>query len=635
MSNNNINERSHCNFTGFSMDTSYEDVYRSTGNNVGRFYTYKEFESKNQAQNVLGYTLTPRQGFVLYTDNYKYAKANNNLRYFSEYFIDYQKIKLISLEDVIKIDKVKNRIGEEMCQRLIQNPNDEEFLVRFCEVCKFIFEKYDGITFSPEKGVNCFISPFGKHNYFCVGSRDVFNNTKDNQYNIVITPRVTKYPEIGLLNLAIMVTCRNTSTFFDNISANFFIYDNLEIFKRAAPCGNYVQREVLSYVKKDAPIVFYVGYNGGHAKNLGVFTEIVKFIVNEYGNCNIVFPDFKFLNNKINVDIEMGQRIEYENELADRFGFKTIMDGLWIRRPSENTAVNEVCHININDIKQMVREAYTNAKKKEIFYEGHEIWYSYGKIYPYSVLSSSLDYAKKHVGEGYSIYEYELDFTQAKLLNINEFSERYCDGNLHAYKNPMRFNGETHQAIRDGYDGIEFEDEGVLNLMLFHDCNHRFVVSSSMFRRNKKLDDVLYHMEIDDEANQINFRAYNREGGHAYRLSEITFDEYIEDEFDWRYAHGEFSKKEIARAIDPSKPTYFFETNLVRSDEEPGIGVVKGLFEYAMKNTTNYNVFGLVFLKGIGFNESMTPDEQVEFLKKNGFEEVTLWKDTMWLIRKN
>jgi hypothetical protein len=30
----------------------------------------------------------------------------------------------------------------------------------------------------------------------------------------------------------------------------------------------------------------------------------------------------------------------------------------------------------------------------------------------------------------------------------------------------------------------------------------------------------------------------------------------------------------------------------------------------------------------------MTPDEQIEFLKKNGFEEVTLWKDTMWLVRK-
>lgn len=630
---NNINERSHCNFTGFGMDTSYEDVYRSIGNNVGRFYTYKEIDSTNPLSNLL--TSPNRQGFAFYTDNYKYAKANNNLRYFSEYFIDYQKIKLIFLEDVIKIDKVKDRIGEEMCQRLIQNPNDEEFLFRFCEVCKFIFEEYDGIAFSPEKGVNCFISPFSKHDYFCVGSRDVFNNTKDNKYNIIITPRVTKFDGIGLINLDITVTCRNNATYLDDISANFFIYDNLEMFKQAAPCNNNLLREILPYIKKNAPIVFYVGYKSGHAKNLGVFTEIVKFMVNEYGNCNIIFVDFKFLNNKINVDIEMGQRIEYENKLADRFGFKTIMDGLWIRRPAENTAVNEVCHININDIKQMVREAYANARKKAILDSGHEIWYSYGKIYPYLVLSSSLDYAKKHVGEGYSIYEYELDFTQAKLLDINEFSERYCDGNLHAYKNPMRFNGETHQAIRDGYHGIEFEDEGVLNLMLFDDSIRGFVVSSSMFRRNKKLDDVLYHMEIDDEANQINFRAYCREDGKAYRLSEITFEKYVEDEFDWKYYNGEFSKKEITRAIDPSKPTYFFETNLVRSAAEPGVGVVRGLFDYAMKNSTDYNVFGLVFLKGIGFSESMTPDEQVEFLKRNGFKEVTLWKDTMWLVRKN
>ena len=628
--NNNINERSHCNFTGFSIDTPYEDVYRNTGNNVGRFYTYKEIDSTNPLQSPLTYP--NRQGFAFYTDNYKYAKANNNLKYFSEYFIDYQKIKLISLEDVIKIDKVKDRIGEDMCQRLIQNPNDEEFLFRFCEVCKFIFEEYDGIAFSPEKGVNCFISPFGKHNYFCVGSRDVFNNTKDNKYKINITPRVTKYPGIGLLSLDITVAGRYNSTYCDDISANFFIYDDLEMCKKACPINdNYVKKEILLHIKNNAPIVFYVGYNGKRAKNLGIFTEIVKFMVNEYGNYNIIFLDYRFMNNKINVNIEMGQRIEYENKLADRFGFKTIMDGLWIRRPAENTAVNEVCHININDIKQMVREAYANARKREILNSGHEIWYSYGKIYPYLVLSSSLDYAKKHVGEGYSIYECELDFTQAKLLDINEFSERYCDGNFHFRDNLLSVNSEINLAIRDGYDGIEFEDEGVLNLMLFNDSNHRFVVSSSVLRKNRGLNDVFYDMEIDDENNQINFRAY----GRAYRLSEITFEKYVEDEFDWKYAQGEFSKKEITRAIDPSKPTYFFETNLVRSKEEPGFGVVRGLFDYAMKNTTDYNVFGLVFLKALSWGESMTSDEQIAFLKRNGFEEVTIWKDTMWLVRKN
>ena len=303
MSNNNINERSHCNFTGFSIDTPYEDVYRNTGNNVGRFYTYKEIDSTNPLQSPLTYP--NRQGFAFYTDNYKYAKANNNLKYFSEYFIDYQKIKLISLEDVIKIDKVKDRIGEGMCQRLIQNPNDEEFLFRFCEVCKFIFEEYDGIAFSPEKGVNCFISPFGKHNYFCVGSRDVFNNTKDNKYKINITPRVTKYPGIGLLNLDITVAGRYNSTYCDDISANFFIYDDLEMCKKACPINdNYVKKEILLHIKNNAPIVFYVGYNGKRAKNLGIFTEIVKFMVNEYGNYNIIFLDYRFMNNKINVNIK-------------------------------------------------------------------------------------------------------------------------------------------------------------------------------------------------------------------------------------------------------------------------------------------------------------------------------------------
>lgn len=632
MSNSNINERSHCNFTGFSIDTPYEDVYRCTGNNVGRFYTYKEIDSTNPLSNPWAYP--DRQGFAFYTDNYKYAKANNNLRYFSEYFIDYQKIKLISLEDVIKIDKVKDRIGEEMCQRLIQNPNDEEFLFRFCEVCKFIFEEYDGIAFSPEKGVNCFISPFGKHNYFCVGSRDVFNNTKKNKYKINIVPRVTKFEEIGIINLDITIACSSNSTYCDDISANFFIFDTLEMFKKTCPINdNYVKREILPYIKNNAPIVFYVNCSLGHAKNLGIFTEVVKFMVNEYGDCNIIFPDYKFLNNKINVNIEMGQRIEYENKLADRFGFETIMDGLWIRRPAENTAVNEVYHININDIKQMVCEAYANTIKKEIFDSGREIWYSYGKIYPYLVFSSSLDYAKKHVKEDYSIYEYELDFTKAKLLNINEFSEKYCNGNLHVRDNLLHADREVNLAIRDGYDGIEFEDEGVLNLILFHDSNRGFVVSSSLLRSNKKHDDdVSYYMETDDVANQIIFRAYCQGRG---RLSEITFEKYVENEFDWGYSHGKFSKKEITRAIDPSKPTYFFLANLVRSTGLPGNGVVRGLFDYAMKNTTDYNVFGLVFLKGDDFSESMTPDEQIEFLKRNGFEEVTLWKDTMWLVRKN